>query len=311
MRAHRSGAMSRGEAVWFSWWCSMRAVRCDVCGAKAMIAATKCPTCGHLFELRDGFGDLLPLAYCSSCASYYPESLGACRWCGTKPQRPPIGPKVWRGAGAAVAVLLGAVWIVQNRAFDPADVRSRPVKSVATTATSPAPAVSQPGLAVSPLDADTTTARSVATATDANVSPPPATVADTGVGSPTPQVTHPVPAAPAAPVALAPRQVIPQGVSRLPSSLAGSEVRASAKSPVGKSVAAASPSRRSHWVRSVSRHWVIVHSGASRQSRVVASIGPNSRVELGESRGEWRRIRAKGLSGWVEPRSSFELIASR
>jgi len=69
--------------------------------------------------------------------------------------------------------------------------------------------------------------------------------------------------------------------------------------------------QKSHWVRSVSRHWVIVRAGASRESRVVASIGPNSRVELGETRGGWRRIRAKGLSGWVEPRSSFELIASR
>ena len=286
----------------------MRAVRCDVCGAKAMIAAAKCPTCGHLFELRDGFGALPPLAYCSSCASYYPESLGACRWCGTKPQRPPIGPRVWRGAGAAVAVLLAAVWVVQNRAFDPADAGSRPAKSVAKTVTSVAPVVSQAALASSPLDADTTTARIVGTAADGSVSPPPVAVAETAASSPTPQAMNPVPSAP---VAVAPRMVVPQGVSRLPSSAAGSEVRGSTKSSLGKSSATASSSRRSHWVRSVSRHWVIVHSGASRQSRVVASIGPNSRVELGESRGEWRRIRAKGLSGWVEPRSSFELIASR
>jgi hypothetical protein len=30
----------------------MRAVRCDVCGAKAMTAAAQRPTCGHALELR-------------------------------------------------------------------------------------------------------------------------------------------------------------------------------------------------------------------------------------------------------------------
>jgi SH3-like domain-containing protein len=38
---------------------------------------------------------------------------------------------------------------------------------------------------------------------------------------------------------------------------------------------------------------------------VIASIGPNTRVQLGESRNGWRRIRAKGLAGWVEQRSFF------
>jgi hypothetical protein len=34
-------------------------------------------------------------------------------------------------------------------------------------------------------------------------------------------------------------------------------------------------------------------------------------VELGETRGSWRRIRAKGFNGWVEPRNAFEILASR
>jgi hypothetical protein len=75
---------------------------------------------------------------------------------------------------------------------------------------------------------------------------------------------------------------------------------------------ASSPSRRpTRWVRSFSRHWVVIRADASRHSRIVASVGPNSRVELGESRGSWRRIRAKGIAGWVEPRSSFEVVAAR
>jgi SH3-like domain-containing protein len=34
-------------------------------------------------------------------------------------------------------------------------------------------------------------------------------------------------------------------------------------------------------------------------------------VQLGESRGDWRRIRAKGLSGWVDQRAPFRVVASR
>jgi SH3-like domain-containing protein len=33
-------------------------------------------------------------------------------------------------------------------------------------------------------------------------------------------------------------------------------------------------------------------------------------VQLGESRGDWRRIRAKGLSGWVEQRAEFRTLAT-
>src|SRR5689334_20486713 len=108
----------------------MRSVRCDACGAKAMTAAAKCPTCSHLLDLRDGFGELLPLAYCSSCDSYYPEQLGECKWCHTKPDRPPIDAKIWRGVGAGVAAVLGAVWLIGNlTSSDPKRPRSRPSAS--------------------------------------------------------------------------------------------------------------------------------------------------------------------------------------
>jgi SH3-like domain-containing protein len=63
-------------------------------------------------------------------------------------------------------------------------------------------------------------------------------------------------------------------------------------------------------VSSISRHWVLVRADASRSARVVASIGPNTRVQLGETRGEWRRIRARGLSGWVEHAAFFAALGS-
>jgi len=82
-----------------------------------MTAAAKCPKCSHLLDLRDGFGELLPLAYCSSCDSYYPEQLGECKWCHTKPERPPIGPKIWRGIGAGLAGAFGVTRLMSGLLF--------------------------------------------------------------------------------------------------------------------------------------------------------------------------------------------------
>lgn len=288
----------------------MRAVRCDACGSKAMIAAAKCPACGHLFELRDGFGELLPLAYCSSCESYYPESVGSCRWCGTEPARPPIAPRVWYAAGGSVAALIAVIAVLQNEAAHSA---SRP--QTKKTPPSASAVVSAPS-ATTPLDADTMTARVVTATTDSLASRTIADVDTVGGDSVRPPaiVSDPSPKAATAPIP----------TTRIATTLNSAEPRAaSATKPISapsvspsapkpaKSAASAPPRRSGRWVRSVSRHWVVVRSGASRESRIVASIGPNSRVELGESRGDWRRIRAKGIVGWVEPRSSFELVASR
>jgi hypothetical protein len=235
-----------------------------------MTAAAKCPTCGHLFALRDGFGELLPLAYCSSCESYYPEALGACKWCGTKPEHAPIGPHIWRGVGAAAMVaIVGTMWVLRSKTPQvTARVRSK----------APSPSASA-------VNIDTTTPRAVAKTDSA--SPPIADADSIGrdIGVPASVVSDVVPRA-------APLPSAPGVVKSVPP--------------------ASSPSRRpTRWVRSFSRHWVVIRADASRHSRIVASVGPNSRVELGESRGSWRRIRAKGVAGWVEPRSSFEVVAAR
>jgi hypothetical protein len=259
----------------------MRSVRCDTCGAKAMTAAAKCPKCAHLLDLRDGFGNLLPLAYCSSCDSYYPERLGECKWCHTKPERPPIGPKVWRGVGAGLAAVVGGVWLIGNLTSD-----AKPVRSKAPRA--------ERAQQVTDTAADTV--KQLAPA-------PPTVVASAESSMPSPNV------APPAPIEL-PRAVAPS-VEPAGEPATSRSVASMPRTVKSNGVVESTTRRSSRWVRSVSRDWVIIRRDASKSSKAIASIGPNSRVELGESRGTWRRLRTKGVAGWVEPRNLFEVARAR
>ena len=332
----------------------MRSVRCDVCGTKALVAASTCPKCGHGFENRDGFGDLLPLAHCTSCDSYYPHSIGACRWCGTKPERSPIGPLgpyVWKGFGVLVfASLAIGAWLAKNhtpsppkpapRTFvadtlptnqpkaesfgrkvalaQPDTAAGRPVDSTAVARTDSShdtaialatvdtlPVVSTPVVANEPV-----TMQSAGTVVQADAAPPP------DVAAP-----RPVPKAPVASSSTSSTAYSAPARSRSRATAATTRPPVIAKAPPRATSSRAAPPRapapapkataraktRGGWVTSVARNWAVVRSDPTRQSRIIASIGPNTRVQLGETRGAWRRIRTKGLAGWVEHRT---LIAS-
>lgn len=268
----------------------MRSVRCDACGAKAMTAAAKCPKCSHLLDLRDGFGELLPLAYCSSCDSYYPEQLGECKWCHTKPERPPIDARIWRGIGAGLAAVLGGVWLIGN--LTSSDTKRPRAKTPSSSV------VRKP---IGESGADTT-----------NVVAPTSVVARGDSTPPTTSGTQPAesPVAPSVPI------VLPQAVPTVADpvnepAIVQPQMAAPRTVQSNGNVARASHRAPSRWVRSVSRDWVIIRRDASKSSKVVASIGPNSRVELGESRGTWRRLRTKGVAGWVEPRNLFDVARAR
>ncbi len=253
------------------------------------MAASQCPKCGHLFDVRDGFGELVPLAYCSTCDSYYPESLGSCRWCGTKPEAAPIAPRVWKAGG--VAVLCGVLmmgWLLRDsRPKHRADVAST-TRDPALTPVSDTPAP----VDTMPLPKSIQTVNGVR---DRVASSGSASVVSSG--SVVPSV---------APPSVSPGDATPVSVAAptASTSVAGSPA---AYEPSAKPAAPSPPAtRRSpRWVNSVSKSWVIVRAAPSKDSRIVASIGPDSRVQLGESRGTWRRIRSRNISGWVEPRSSF------
>lgn len=255
-----------------------------------MTAAATCPKCGHGFELRDGFGELFPLAYCSSCQSYYRESLGECRWCGTKPERAPIAPNVWRGAGiAALVVVVGIGWLL--RGDGSTDAASRRTKAVAKSQSTTR-------------HSDTTGSPTTAAVGDTAVLRTPIASVDNVDRDSVLRVTTtgevsraPTPPAPAP----------PSGAMLRPGAASSPAVQPT-NPPVAPTPTTSRQSTR--WVSSISRDWVVVRAGADKRSRLIASIGPNSRVQLGELRGEWRRIRAKGLNGWVDQRAEFR-VSSR
>ena len=317
----------------------MRSVRCDVCGTRALMAASTCPKCAHPFSVRDGFGQLLPLSHCSTCNSDYPATAGSCRWCGTQPERAPIGPWIWKGVGIAAFVSMAwGAWMVHDDApsstpKERLEVLLKPDSSAAETDSA---VVSQTLASAGGVD---TTVRDTSTsvvATDTAAAQPVSTggsstdsvIALQSAGAvaepePVPPSDTPVPVRPVVrePVREPAREVARESVRppvRAPSSRAA--VRAPVRAPARVAVrppakatsrvaVAPKPSARSRkavrWTNSVARNWVIVRSDPTRRSRIIASIGPNTRVQLGEARGDWRRIKAKGLSGWVEHRLFF------
>lgn len=251
-----------------------------------MMAAAKCPSCGHLFELRDGFGEQLPLAYCSSCDSYYLEKVGECKWCGTKPEHPPIAPMVWKTAGAAALVIMvGAAYVLRNRAPDEVSPVVERARKAAGVPTDPRQLPIDTALARSIASAAQPTTPSVLASNDAAVG------GTSGVSG----ITAQGEVAPSPDASVVGAQ---SSAMVIPGPAAGGLTASS-----GASTTTTKSRRAPRWVSSVSRDWVIVRAGASKQSRIVASIGPNSRVQLGETRGTWRRVRAKGLAGWVEQAS--------
>jgi len=254
-------------------------VRCDRCGNKALIAASQCPHCGHLFDIRDGFGELVPMEHCSTCDTQYPAREGACRWCGTKPEVFRIAPYAWKGAGVLACIGLGWGAWAASRGTNETAIADSSVNESLTTVVDSGIAARRRARVVAV--ADTALDSLLAAVATIDSSPPADSLADS-VSVPAPIVPEPVA------IDSTPARRAPTVAARVPSS----------------SKATTRSSRTRGWMRATVRNWVIVRAAASNSSRVVASIGPDTRVQLGEARGDWMRIRMKGIIGWVE-RSRF------
>jgi hypothetical protein len=357
----------------------MRSVRCDACGTKALVAASTCPKCGHGFEVRDNFGELLPLAHCTSCDSYYPAHIGSCRWCGTKPERSPIGPlgpHIWKGVGILTfASLAIGAWLAKNdEPSPPSPARTfvadtlptnqprsesigRKIALAQPETTSVAPADSPSVAVVDSTHHDSGVALATVDTLPSTSTPvverAPVPMQSAGTVAPTdsapavdPPPADPPPADPAParrvtasartvdpapprvsnrsvekPVVRSPAKASARALAKSPAPAASTKrvrSKARASAPPPRVIAKAAPrpsttrvapapkttgrSSSGRWVTSIARNWAVVRSDPTRQSRIIAAIGPNTRVQLGETRGEWRRIKAKGLAGWVEHR---------
>jgi hypothetical protein len=268
----------------------MRSVRCDACGKRALLAASQCPHCGHLFELRDSFGELLPLAHCATCDSDYPLERGECRWCGTKPEGVRLAPLAWKAGGIAAFLLLGIGAWFANRDVDSQELAARLVAQ-ARDSLQPADTPVVPGTSNAPaelasrVDTPTVVAGSdttLVTSTGA-VEPPPVTAVDS--------VLTPAPL----PLPVSGPRVVEGPIVRQPTPVAANS----------RATSTTSRPRRVRWVRVVARSWIPVRAKASPNGRVLAAIGPDTRVEVTAVQEQWIRLRTRGLAGWVERRHFF------
>ena len=85
----------------------MRLVRCDACGAKAILAASQCPKCAEPLYVRNARGDDVRLVSCRSCETYYPASRDGCRWCPAVARSPM--PR-WTGKVVVAILTIAAGW---------------------------------------------------------------------------------------------------------------------------------------------------------------------------------------------------------
>lgn len=83
----------------------MAYLRCESCGAKALVAASRCPRCAADFNLVAAGGGRLPLVQCRTCGIMHARGR-ACHWC------PEQGRSSWRspmvGIAASAVLLAGA-----------------------------------------------------------------------------------------------------------------------------------------------------------------------------------------------------------
>jgi hypothetical protein len=272
----------------------MRSVRCDACGTKALMAASQCPKCSHLFEVRDGFGELLPLAFCSSCQSYYPAHVGSCKWCGTVPE-PVRKPLPW--THITVGGLIAMAWLGGALLRDPKG-KSHARSSAPSRARSRAKSAADDSVlqVVASAPADTFGASAPADTLVVHDT----IAAWTNIDAPVPAPASEVP------TAVAPEQIVVQtGARATPTVYPPAPATYSAAPIASRSQPFLSqPKSRasSRWVNLVAKNWIIVRTSASQDSHIVASVGPESRVQLGEVRGSWRRLRSRDIYGWVDLR---------
>ncbi len=158
----------------------MAYLRCESCGAKALVAASRCPKCAHEFHLVDARGERVKLSQCRRCGIMQRRGA-ACHWC------PPTSGTSWRSprliqsaaAALLVAVVGASTWTYGDRVQDLVSHGLRAGRSAITAGPS-RPRAESPQEAVAPL--------AVALPATAGESAP-GVPAPAATGSPSPNVT--------------------------------------------------------------------------------------------------------------------------
>lgn len=105
-------------------------LRCEACGAKALSAASTCPSCAAPFSVHDGRGTRVALKRCSGCGIMHRRDR-SCHWCGEQRSVAWRSPMVLRSATGVAAVALVAIgsWIMRDRVADVISVAYAAVNS--------------------------------------------------------------------------------------------------------------------------------------------------------------------------------------
>ena len=230
----------------------MRLVRCDACGAKAILAASQCPKCAEPLYVRNARGDEVRLVNCRSCETYYPASRDGCRWCpavarATMPR--------WTGKAIVAVLTLAAGWGAWQ--FLPTSSPPSPAPNVMALLPAPVPRLASVAVFPSPATPSTERAKGL-----------PGIATDTRV-----------------------REAAKPGPSAATSTTA--EQTRKAEKPRATST---------ELVSAKATTWVNVRAEASTKSAIVGIVLPDSIVELGETRGHWRRLSTRTFSGWASAR---------
>jgi hypothetical protein len=89
---------------------------CSVCGAKALVGATRCPRCQAPFVSYDIGGERVATVNCPNCGVQRPVAIGVCPNC--LMSTAPSGRRLMRGlflAGVAIAALMAVGYAISRR----------------------------------------------------------------------------------------------------------------------------------------------------------------------------------------------------
>lgn len=93
---------------------------CSVCGAKALVGATRCPRCQAPFVSYDPKGERVETVTCPNCGVQRPVAIGVCPNCLTSTA--PAGARLVRGlalVGIGIVLIVGVGYLIAQRSGRP------------------------------------------------------------------------------------------------------------------------------------------------------------------------------------------------